>query len=85
MANLDVPRRAIVGPCGHKYPHMGAPVVDLDIAAGSPQAMVAVRLCDVAPSGRSARVSFGILNLTHATSDAFPRALEPGPRGRRCA
>ena len=59
---------------------MGAPVVELDIAADQPQAMVAVRLCDVSPTGRSARVSFGILNLTHADSHEFPRAVEPGAR-----
>jgi putative CocE/NonD family hydrolase len=61
---------------------MGAPVVELDIAADQPVAMVAVRLCDVAPDGRSSRVSFGILNLTHAESHEFPRPLEPGARQR---
>jgi hypothetical protein len=61
---------------------MGAPAVELDIAADQPVAMVAVRLCDVAPDGRSSRVSFGILNLTHAESHEFPRPLEPGERRR---
>ncbi|MFP4245859.1 MAG: CocE/NonD family hydrolase [Halochromatium sp.] len=61
---------------------MGAPVVELDIAADQPVAMVAVRLCDVSPDGRSARVSFGILNLTHAESHEFPRPLQPGERQR---
>lgn len=61
---------------------MGAPIVELDIAADQPIAMVAVRLCDVSPDGRSARVSFGILNLTHAESHEFPRPLQPGERQR---
>mgnify|MGYP006278754431 CR=1 FL=1 len=57
---------------------LGAPEVELAIAADQPLAMVAVRLCDVAPTDRSARVSFGILNLTHRESHETPRPLEPG-------
>lgn len=57
---------------------LGAPKVELEIAADQPQAMVAVRLCDVAPSDRSARITFGILNLCHRKSHETPEVLEPG-------
>jgi len=57
---------------------LGAPVVELQIAAEKPVAMVAVRLCDVAPDDRSARVSFGILNLCHRNGHEQPEPLVPG-------
>jgi hypothetical protein len=43
---------------------------------------LAIRLCDVHPSGRSLRVSYGILNLTHRDSSDTPTRLEPGRRYR---
>ena len=52
--------------------------VQLRIASDRPQAMVAVRLCDVAPDGTSALVTFGILNLAHRESHEFPSPLKPG-------
>ncbi len=61
---------------------LGAPQVDLEIAADRPVAMVAVRLCEVAPNDRAARVSFGILNLCHRDSHETPTPLEPGERYR---
>jgi len=57
---------------------LGAPRVRLRLAADRPVAMVAVRLCDVAPDDRSARVSFGIRNLTHRDSHETPEPLVPG-------
>ena len=59
---------------------LGAPVASLDIAADQPVAFVAVRLNDVAPDGASARVTYGLLNLTHREGHEHPRALEPGKR-----
>jgi putative CocE/NonD family hydrolase len=59
---------------------LGAPVVVLDLEADKPIAYLAVRLCDVHPSGESLRVSFGILNLTHRDGHERPSALEPGRR-----
>jgi putative CocE/NonD family hydrolase len=50
----------------------------LRIAADKPQALVAVRLTDVAPDGTSALITFGILNLAHRDSHEFPGALKPG-------
>jgi putative CocE/NonD family hydrolase len=59
---------------------LGAPTVTLDLASDRPDAFVAVRLCDVAPDGTAARVSYGLLNLTHRSGHAAPEALEPGRR-----
>ncbi len=56
---------------------LGAPVVELDVRADRPVAMLAVRLCDIAPDGSSLRVSYGLLNLCHRDGHEFPAALEP--------
>lgn len=61
---------------------LGAPVVELDVAADRPVAFVIVRLNDVAPDGASGRVSYGVLNLTHRDSHERPAPLEPGHRYR---
>ena len=37
-----------------------------------------MRLCDVAPDGASARVTYGILNLAHRESHAHPSPVVPG-------
>jgi uncharacterized protein len=50
----------------------------LRVAADRKQALAAVRICDVAPDGTSAMVSFGILNLAHRKSHEFPEPLKPG-------
>jgi putative CocE/NonD family hydrolase len=57
---------------------LGAARLRLRVAADRAQALVAVRLCDVAPDGASARVTLGLLNLTHRDGHAAPRPLEPG-------
>ncbi len=57
---------------------LGAPVLELDIKCDRPVAMLAARLCDVAPNGTSLRVSYGLLNLCHRESHEQPSALEPG-------
>src|SRR5262249_1816058 len=44
---------------------LGAAIVSLDVASDRPIANLAVRLCDVHPSGESLRVSYGVLNLAH--------------------
>ncbi|MDX1523367.1 MAG: CocE/NonD family hydrolase, partial [Anaerolineae bacterium] len=59
---------------------LGFPEVTLTLAVDQPLALVAVRLCDVAPDGRSTLVSRGQLNLTHRDSHELPSALEPGRR-----
>jgi putative CocE/NonD family hydrolase len=57
---------------------LGAPVVTLTLSADRPVAMIAIRLCDVAPAGASTRVTYGVLNLTHRESHAAPKPLVPG-------
>jgi len=61
---------------------LGAPEVVLELAADRPDAMVAVRLSDVAPDGKVTLVTYGLLNLAHRDSHAEPTALEPGRRYR---
>ncbi|GAB3213748.1 hypothetical protein SAMN02745673_04451 [Marinactinospora thermotolerans DSM 45154] len=60
----------------------GAPRLDLEFSVNRPVAMVAVRLSDVAPDGKATRVTYGLLNLTHAQGHERPRPLEPGRRYR---
>jgi putative CocE/NonD family hydrolase len=57
---------------------LGAPVIEIDIAADTPVAQLCARLCDVMPDGASRRVSYGVVNLTHRDSHAAPAPLEPG-------
>ncbi|PRY69781.1 CocE/NonD family hydrolase [Halomonas ventosae] len=60
----------------------GSPLVELELAADQPVAMVAVRLSDIAEDDKATRVSYGLLNLTHRDSDEHPEPLEPGRRYR---
>lgn len=55
----------------------GMPTLELEVSSNKPQAMLAVRLSDVAPDGKSTRVSYGLLNLSHRDGDAHPEPLEP--------
>jgi hypothetical protein len=57
---------------------VGNPRVTLSVAADQPLALVATRLCDVAPDGSSLQVSRGVLNLTHRDGHENPEPLEPG-------
>ena len=59
---------------------VGSPVLELELAANRPVAMVAARLSDIAPDGRATRISYGLLNLTHRDSHAEPAPLVPGKR-----
>jgi uncharacterized protein len=59
---------------------VGSTLVELAVAADKPQAMIAVRLSDVAPDGAATRVSYGILNLAHRESHETPSPLTPGQR-----
>jgi putative CocE/NonD family hydrolase len=70
------------GPLAEGFEILGAPVVELDVAVDRPCALIAVRLCDVDEGGASARVSYGLLNLTHRESHEHPTPLEPGRRYR---
>jgi putative CocE/NonD family hydrolase len=57
---------------------LGFPEVSLTIVSDRRLALLAVRLCDVAPSGASALVTRGLLNLTHRHGDERPEPLVPG-------
>ncbi len=57
---------------------LGAPELKIRLSSSKPVAMLAARLCDVAPDGRSTRVTYGVLNLTHRDSDEDPLELIPG-------
>ncbi|MGY1844710.1 CocE/NonD family hydrolase [Modestobacter sp. SYSU DS0875] len=65
-----------------QYEILGAPAVELELTSSRPNAMVAVRLSDVAPDGRATRVTYGLLNLTHRDGHADPQPLVPGERYR---
>jgi uncharacterized protein len=59
---------------------LGQPVVELELSANQPQAMVAVRLSDIAPDGTVTLVTFGLLNLSHRAGHAEPTPVQPGER-----
>jgi hypothetical protein len=65
-------------PLDERLEILGAPVVSLDLRCDKPVALLAARLCDVAPDGSSLRVSYGLLNLTHRNSHETPEPLDPG-------
>jgi putative CocE/NonD family hydrolase len=57
---------------------LGRPVATLELSVDRPLALVAARLCDVSPEGRSLLVSRGLLNLTHRAGHDRVLALTPG-------
>jgi putative CocE/NonD family hydrolase len=57
---------------------LGFPEVKLKLAVDQPEALVAVRLCDVAEDGASRLISWGLLNLTHRDGHEEPKPLKPG-------
>jgi len=57
---------------------LGQPTVTLRVSADRPAALLAVRLCDVAPDGSSRLITRGLLNLTHRDGHEHPSPLEPG-------
>jgi uncharacterized protein len=69
-----------LAPLGAPLEILGHPRVVLALAVDRPQALVAVRLCDVFTDGTSLLVARGLLNLTHRDGDEEPETLEPGRR-----
>jgi putative CocE/NonD family hydrolase len=57
---------------------LGVARARLLVSSDQANALLAVRLCDVAPDGSSTLVTRGLLNLTHRESDEEPRPLVPG-------
>jgi predicted acyl esterase len=67
-------------PLEERFEILGAPVLSLDFSANRPNAMVAVRVSDIARDGRATRVTYGLLNLTHRNGHRDPGPLVPGER-----
>jgi hypothetical protein len=65
-------------PLAERLEILGAPVVELELAADRPVALVVVRLNAVQPDGVSCLVTYGVLNLTHRDGHEWPEPLEPG-------
>ena len=61
---------------------LGAPVVEFEVSADRPNALLACTLSEILPDGAVARVTYGVLNLTHRESHEHPSPLEPGKRYR---
>lgn len=57
---------------------LGSPEVDLTVSSTEAQALIAVRLCRVAPDGTSNLLAIGVLNLTHRDGHEAPSPLIPG-------
>jgi hypothetical protein len=67
-------------PLAERLELLGSPEVELALTVDRPVALLAVRLCDVAPTGASTLVTRGLLNLTHRESHEQPSPLVPGER-----
>jgi putative CocE/NonD family hydrolase len=61
---------------------LGNSRVMLEVSADRTEALVAVRLIDVAPGGAASCVARGFLNLTHRDGREHPKPLVPGERYR---
>ncbi len=69
-------------PLSQDWQLLGEPELEIDLCCDRPQALLAARLCDVAPDGSSLRLSYGLLNLSHRDGSATPQPLVPGQRVR---
>ncbi|MGD9028746.1 MAG: CocE/NonD family hydrolase [Anaerolineae bacterium] len=65
------------GPLDEPVEILGRPRAVLQIAVGTDIATVVARLVDVAPDGRAALVTKGVLNLTHRESHERPTPVVP--------
>jgi uncharacterized protein len=52
-------------PLGEPLEILGRPTMTVELSVDRPRALLAARLCDVSPEGRSLLVSRGLINLTH--------------------
>ena len=57
---------------------LGNAELSVNLSSDSPQALVAVRLCDVWPDGASTLITRGLLNLSQRDGKSSPEALVPG-------
>jgi len=59
---------------------LGRAVLKVAFTSDAPVAQIVARLCDVAPSGVSQRISYRAFNLTHHIGHDTPNALAPDQR-----
>lgn len=59
---------------------LGNPVFQMEFSSDQENALIAVRLCDKAPTGESTLISWGMLNLNHLESHEHPNLLTPGKK-----
>ncbi|TSB46588.1 CocE/NonD family hydrolase [Alkalicoccobacillus porphyridii] len=57
---------------------LGFPKLEVSFTSDEPEALMAVRLSDVAPNGEATLLSWGMLNLNHLDGHEQPKALIPG-------
>lgn len=57
---------------------LGCPSVRVRVSSDVPQALVALRLCDVWPDGASTLITRGVLNLSHRDGHEAPARAVPG-------
>jgi len=69
-----------LAPQAERIEILGFPEVELELAVDRPAALLAVRLCDVAPDGASLLVTRGLLNLARREGMERSDPLEPGRR-----
>ncbi|MGH3663184.1 MAG: CocE/NonD family hydrolase, partial [Micromonosporaceae bacterium] len=67
-------------PLAERLDILGIPEVELDLSADRSEALVGVRVCDVAPDGSSRLITRGAFNLTHRDSHENPAPLQPDQR-----
>ncbi|MFB4168307.1 CocE/NonD family hydrolase [Virgibacillus sp. JSM 102003] len=67
-------------PFKESFDMLGHPMFDMEFTTDQESALVAVRLCDKAPTGESTLLSWGMLNLNHLNSHEHPETLEPGKK-----
>lgn len=66
------------GPLVENMDIVGAPRITLRVSCDKPQGQIAVRLNHIHPDGASARITYGVLNLSHRNSADNPAAMVPG-------
>ncbi|WP_341234970.1 CocE/NonD family hydrolase [uncultured Sulfitobacter sp.] len=66
------------GPLSEDMDIVGAPRITLRLSSDKPQGQIAVRLNHIHPDGASARITYGVLNLSHRESAEHPKSMVPG-------
>ncbi|MBM3504687.1 MAG: CocE/NonD family hydrolase [Alphaproteobacteria bacterium] len=65
-------------PLAHRLEILGNARVTLRLSVDRPQAMIAIRLSEIDQQGTVARITYGLLNLTHRAGSDQPKPLVPG-------